>query len=193
MKNYIIKYAQLNESTESIESDSLIEKLIKSAIDSIFLHTNNSIILLDYDIPNDAIVDDIRHNDDKDPNRTFEWSIELECLYVGDPSLDEELEKYSAHHFELGIDIETSYTLSGEDDYDYIDEKNQIVGIWFNTADKSLNKTYFPDIEDGQFDHLIESGIFQVIEDSDTWALTRSITEKNTSIRKIIAPSSKYN
>jgi hypothetical protein len=91
--------------------DSIYEIVANSAIDSIFRDGKN-VVVLDWTIPSNLFSDSIT-GDDYHGTNDIEWEVSFDCIYVGQPEMDEKLEAKDLRRFELMIwfDSEFSYNL----------------------------------------------------------------------------------
>ena len=114
-----VKYdiLQTNYILESVDSNTPVDPLyatvLSDAVDSIFKDGKN-VILLDWKIPKDPLMDSIDNNDNDYDNEDrgsgeASWDIELDCLYVGQPELDEKLKSLDLRRFVLTVELVTEF------------------------------------------------------------------------------------
>lgn len=145
MNKHIKSYSPILESDNgsTIPAD-LMNRLVVDALNSIFLGSDNSVILLSFDEPRENPLDDaIEEDDDSSGRVSAEYSIELDCLYIGDPELDEELKSLNLRRFDISIELNTGasysiwsdpgdYYTPGDSGTDLSDETTEIISILFN-------------------------------------------------------------
>jgi hypothetical protein len=105
--DYILESADSNTPV-----DPLYTTVLSDAVDSIFKDGKN-VILLDWKIPKDPLMDSINNNNDYDDedrgSGKASWDIELDCLYVGQPELDEKLKALDLRRFWLTVELVTEF------------------------------------------------------------------------------------
>jgi hypothetical protein len=111
--NYILESAD-----SDISADPLYTTVLSDTFDSIFKDGKN-VILLDWKIPEDPLMDSINNNNAHDEDRgsgTTGWDIELDCLYVGRPELDEKLKALDLRRFVVTVELVTEFKYTSEYD-----------------------------------------------------------------------------
>lgn len=93
---------------ESINSsNSLTEIVVADSLKSIFMDGKN-VMLLDWDISTDSLIDSITDYDEKFGNA--DWEASFDCIYVGRPELDKKLEEANLRRFEITIFFNSDFS-----------------------------------------------------------------------------------
>ena len=137
---------------ESEDANYLINRLVTDAINSIFLNKDTSVILLSFDEPdenpqNSALYD---QDDSYGHESTDEYEITLDCLYIGNPELDEELKSAGLRRFTIMIMLSTSFSYTswsdpgdrdtpGDSGTDFSDESTELLTIYFGEEELDIS------------------------------------------------------
>jgi hypothetical protein len=148
VKYDILQSSYILESADSdISADPLYTTVLSDTFDSIFKNGKN-VILLDWKIPEDPLMDSINGNDhDEDRGSgTTGWDIELDCLYVGRPELDEKLKALDLRRFVVTVELVTEFKYTSE--YDPGDRYTPPYGeTEITSADTDVDNIYLGDYE----------------------------------------------
>lgn len=169
MNKHIKSYSPILEAKE-VSNDSsapidLINKLTLDALNSIFMKKDNSVILLGFHGPRENPLDDIIV-EDADSHGQVEsnpFELELDCLYIGHPELDEKLKSFGLRRFTINLELTTSASYSMSGDYDYPNTEldntsTELINIMLNDEDvdlELLSDGFIKWISDYGYDDLI--------------------------------------
>ena len=118
MNKYIKKYNPINEVSDNSESTDNLElsnRVINDVINSVFLGKDKSVILLDYNIPKDALKESI-DGEDYHGHESHEWMFSIDCLYIGNPEMDSEIKSAGLQRFTLMFELMTEFDYSIQSD-----------------------------------------------------------------------------
>ena len=118
MNKYIKKYNPINEvsdNSESTDNPELYNRVINDVINSVFLGKDKSVILLDYNIPEDELKGSI-DSDDYHGHESHEWKFSIDCLYIGNPEMDSEIKSAGLQRFTVMFELNTEFDYSGWSD-----------------------------------------------------------------------------
>ena len=96
------------ESTD--KSTSLSEIVLSDTLNAIFKDGKN-VVVLDWDIPEDSLLGSLTDDDSRGSDST-EWEASFECIYVGRPELDDQLNEADLRRFNIIILFDSSFSFN---------------------------------------------------------------------------------
>lgn len=95
----------------SMSFDEIDEIVAKDTIDALFRDGKN-VVILDWTIPEDDYFEQSIESDERRGSESLEWEASFDCLYVGRPELDQDLDEMGIRRFEaiLYFNSEVSFT-----------------------------------------------------------------------------------
>ena len=153
MKQYIKYFDSINESTDS--SDPLFDLVGNDALDAIF-NDGKNVIILDWTATEDSLIASVQDYDSNHGATDADWEVTIDCLYIGQPELDQKLDEAGLRRFELVLYLNSTFTFSSWDD----------PGDYMNPGDSG---TEIDDIETSITDIHVNGSEFKITVDvSDT-------------------------